>query len=85
MMRWVTLALMLGALAGPLRPAAAQQLGLGAAPGPTIPLSELLASDFEIKSEVLAGILVHNGRWAYTCTAPQRDRPTDWNCLPLHR
>ena len=43
MMRWITLALMLVALAGLLRPVAAQQPSREAAPGPAIPLFQLLA------------------------------------------
>ena len=85
MMLWITLALMLVALAGLLRPVAAQQPSREVAPGPAIPLFQLLASGFEIKGAVLAGILVQNGQFAYICTTPQRDRPSDWNCLPLHR
>jgi hypothetical protein len=85
MLRWIALALILGAFGGLLRPVAAQQPGPRAAPGPTIPLSQLLASEFEVKGAVLAGVLVQNGRFTYICTTPQRERQTDRNCLPLHR
>ncbi|MFO1152170.1 MAG: hypothetical protein U1E42_00700 [Rhodospirillales bacterium] len=83
-MRWVIPVMVLVALMDHPRPSAAQQPSQGAAAAP-IPLSQLLASGFEIKGAVLAGILVQRGPLAYICTTAQRERPVDWSCFPLHR
>jgi hypothetical protein len=77
----VVVGLLAQALLGPA-PAAAQGRGGG---GNGVPIAELLAAGFEIKGAVLAGILLQNGPLAYICLSPDRNRPVEWNCLPLHR
>ena len=82
-MRWMIPVMVLVALMDHPRPSAAQQPSPAAAT--PIPLSQLLASGFEIKGAVLAGILVQRGPLAYICTTAQRERPVAWSCFPLHR